>query len=71
MFETVGAIGMPTELKPFRDLRQIRKQDERKMFGFSDHTLGEHIEMACHALGIDETRLDFVRSSNSHAIKRT
>ena len=50
VWDTVGALGLPG---PFRE--------EQKVFGFNDSLLGDHIERACQALALNETRQDFVR----------
>lgn len=52
VFDTVGALGLPTEL------RAGRKPE--RLFGFPDRKLGAHIQYAYQALAIDETRKDFV-----------
>ncbi|KZV77071.1 hypothetical protein PENSPDRAFT_280333 [Peniophora sp. CONT] len=55
VFDTVGSIGMPDELK-------FGGNDDkmRTLFGFPDSTLGSHVERAYQALAIEETRSDFV-----------
>ncbi|KAF5374815.1 hypothetical protein D9758_000331 [Tetrapyrgos nigripes] len=51
VFETVGSVGLPEEL--------TLKPQVKKIFGFPDKILGEHIERAYHALALNETREDF------------
>ncbi|VDC01832.1 unnamed protein product [Peniophora sp. CBMAI 1063] len=55
VFDTVGSIGIPDELK-------FGASDDkmRTLFGFPDSTLGTHVERAYQALAIEETRTDFV-----------
>ncbi|KAI0695177.1 hypothetical protein BC835DRAFT_1484280 [Cytidiella melzeri] len=51
VFDTVGALGLPGELK--------RSPKMKTLFGFPDRFLGEHVERAYQALAIDEHRKDF------------
>lgn len=55
VFDTVESIGLPEELTH-------APPSSKSLFGFPNHTLGEHIQRAYHALAIDEARVDFVRS---------
>jgi len=55
VFDTVGALGLPSELA-------ITSKKIEQLFGFCDHLLGEHIQYAFHAMALNETRKDFVRS---------
>ncbi|KAL8286983.1 hypothetical protein RQP46_003989 [Phenoliferia psychrophenolica] len=52
VFDTVGAMGLPSEL-------HSKQPEVASLFGFSNTGLGPHIELALHALAIDETRKDF------------
>jgi len=52
VFDTVGAIGLPDELRWTSHVKGL--------FGFPDKHLGPHIEHAFHAMGLHETRADFV-----------
>ncbi|KZT02647.1 uncharacterized protein LAESUDRAFT_729887 [Laetiporus sulphureus 93-53] len=52
VFDTVGSVGLPEELTR-------RSQKVTTLFGFHDHTLGDHIERAYQALALDEHREDF------------
>ncbi|GJJ14807.1 hypothetical protein Clacol_009075 [Clathrus columnatus] len=52
VFDTVGALGLPRELR--------LRGKSRSLFGFPNKKLGEHIQYAYQALAIDETRKDFV-----------
>ena len=52
VWDTVDALGMPQEL--------CFSHDVRGLFGFPDKVLGPHIEQAFHAIGLHETRGDFV-----------
>lgn len=54
VFDTVGALGLPTELR-------VGRKSE-KLFGFPNRQLGTHIQYAYQALAIDETRKDFTAS---------
>lgn len=61
VFETVGSLGIPSEVL-LQDAHELEKRVyAQTMFGFPDKTLGEHIERAYHAIGIDEIKDDFVR----------
>ncbi|KAH8835303.1 hypothetical protein DL96DRAFT_39490 [Flagelloscypha sp. PMI_526] len=51
VWDTVGSIGLPEELK--------RSDKIRTLFGFPDLKLGEHIGNAFQALAADEVRKDF------------
>lgn len=52
VFDTVGSLGLPEELTG-------KSHQMNLIFGFPDHTLGEHVENAFHALALNETRADF------------
>ncbi|EPQ60681.1 hypothetical protein GLOTRDRAFT_118837 [Gloeophyllum trabeum ATCC 11539] len=52
VFDTVGSVGLPEELT-------IHSKEVKKLYGFSDAKLGEHIERAYQALALNETRADF------------
>ncbi|KAI0032740.1 hypothetical protein K488DRAFT_34553, partial [Vararia minispora EC-137] len=54
VFDTVGALGIPNELK-----FGLLDDRIRTLFGFPDSTLGAHVEQAYQALAIEETRKDF------------
>lgn len=51
VWDTVGSVGLPGGLIT-----------DNNIFGFNDSLLGDHIERACQALAIGETRQDFVSS---------
>ncbi|KAM0750718.1 hypothetical protein T439DRAFT_325770 [Meredithblackwellia eburnea MCA 4105] len=53
VFDTVGSLGLPTELHK-------TKPQVASLFGFSNTDLGAHIQLALHALALDETRRDFL-----------
>jgi hypothetical protein len=52
VFDTVGAIGLPLEIS-----NRIQGRDD--ILGFSNNDLGEHVELALHALALNETRENF------------
>ncbi|KAF8985139.1 hypothetical protein BDQ17DRAFT_1260331, partial [Cyathus striatus] len=52
LFETVGSMGFPDEYT-------MCSNETRKPYGFSDCTLGEHVQRAYQALALDETRPGF------------
>ncbi|KAF7310874.1 DUF2235 domain-containing protein [Mycena chlorophos] len=51
VFETVGSLGLPSEL--------THHAASRDVFGFNDQRLGQHIQYAYHALALNEPRADF------------
>jgi len=51
VFDTVGSLGLPKELSFSHKIKRL--------FGFRDKHLGEHIEHAFHAMALNETRADF------------
>jgi hypothetical protein len=51
VWDTVGHLGLPKE---------IRGSDNYDFFRFNDEELGDHIERACQALAVHETRDNFV-----------
>ncbi|RXW20619.1 hypothetical protein EST38_g5227 [Candolleomyces aberdarensis] len=51
VFDTVGSLGVPESL--------TLRSKVRKLFGFKDTVLGEHIERAYQALALHEMRADF------------
>jgi hypothetical protein len=55
VFDTVGSLGLPGELRLSPKMKTL--------FGFPDRLLGQHIERAYQALAIDEHRKDFVSDS--------
>jgi len=57
VWDTVGALGLPG---PFKQLPW-----QEKIFGFNDSLLGDHIERACQALALNETRYDFAANKLS------
>lgn len=56
VFDTVGSLGLPTELSTNSKVRTL--------FDFPDKILGEHVERAYHAMALDERRQDFVSFSS-------
>lgn len=56
-FDTVGSLGRPTELSSKKHQEATRNVS---IFGFPSTQLGDHIELALHALALDETRKDFL-----------
>jgi len=62
VWDTVGSVGMPEE---------IRTTEAHKMYGFHDSRLGEHVERACQALALQETRLDFVSRGCPYVFERS
>ncbi|KAF7985339.1 hypothetical protein HWV62_6545 [Athelia sp. TMB] len=60
VFDTVGSLGLPEELTG-------KSHQMNLIFGFPDHTLGEHVENAFHALALNETRADFCWFTGSHS----
>jgi hypothetical protein len=48
-------VGLPEELSWF-------SKKIKQMFGFPNKLLGDHIQNAFHAMALNETRADFVRS---------
>ncbi|KII93755.1 hypothetical protein PLICRDRAFT_101450 [Plicaturopsis crispa FD-325 SS-3] len=52
VFDTVGSLGLPDELK-------LHSDKVTTIFGFPDKLLGEHIQNAFQALALNETRKDF------------
>ncbi|KAF9011258.1 hypothetical protein BDQ17DRAFT_1537988 [Cyathus striatus] len=52
LFETVGSLGTP-------DQNSISFKMDRKTIGFSDRTLGEHVQCAYQAFALHETRPRF------------
>ncbi|KAF9011263.1 hypothetical protein BDQ17DRAFT_1272768 [Cyathus striatus] len=52
LFETIGSMGFPDEYT-------MCSNETRKLYGFSDRTLGEHVQRAYQALALDETRPGF------------
>ena len=59
VFDTVGALGLPSELT-------FVSKRITKLFGFSDNLLGDHIQYAFHAIAVNETRKDFVRPQHRY-----
>lgn len=51
-------MGLPLEINLFNLLKP--PPDVHKVFGFPDDVLGEYVERAYQAFGIDEDRRDFV-----------
>ncbi|KAL8277208.1 hypothetical protein RQP46_010381 [Phenoliferia psychrophenolica] len=51
-FDTVGSFGLPAEFHKTHP-------HVASMFGFSNLDLGPHVELALHALALNETRKDF------------
>ncbi len=58
VWDTVGALGIPTELPGWNWLSQ-RLHGWEKLWGFHDTQLSSHVHFAYHALSIDETREPF------------
>ncbi|KAF9011253.1 hypothetical protein BDQ17DRAFT_1345811 [Cyathus striatus] len=52
LFETVGSLGLPEE-------DSICSKKDRKLLGFSDRTLGEHVQCAFQAFALHESRPTF------------
>lgn len=52
-FDTVGSLGLPRSIAPRWE------SSTRTLLGFSDTYLGVNIQLALHALAIDEARSDF------------
>lgn len=60
VFDTVSSLGLPEEIA-------MHTKSIRTIFGFSDTFLGEHIETAFQALGLNERRADFVSATSPYA----
>jgi uncharacterized protein (DUF2235 family) len=58
VWDTVGALGIPTELPGWEWLSE-RLTGWEEMWGFHDTRLSSHVKFAYHALAIDETREPF------------
>ncbi len=58
VWDTVGALGIPTEL-PGWDWLSQRLHGWERLWGFHDTQLSSHVRHAYHALSIDETREPF------------
>jgi uncharacterized protein (DUF2235 family) len=58
VWDTVGALGIPTEL-PGWDWLSKRLTGWEELWGFHDTQLSSHVTFAYHALSIDETREAF------------
>lgn len=58
VWDTVGALGIPTGLKGSEELSKLNPNWE-KLWGFHDTQLGRHVQNAFHALSIDEQRDPF------------
>ena len=58
VWDTVGALGIPTELPGWKWLSE-RLTGWEKLWGFHDTRLSSHVRFAYHALSIDETREPF------------
>jgi uncharacterized protein (DUF2235 family) len=58
VWDTVGALGIPTEL-PGWDWLSKRITGWEELWGFHDTQLSSHVKFAYHALAIDETREPF------------
>jgi hypothetical protein len=58
VWDTVGELGIPTELPGWNWLSQ-RLHGWEKLWGFHDTQLSSHVRFAYHALSIDETREPF------------
>ena len=58
VWDTVGALGIPTEL-PGWDWLSQRVHGWETLWGFHDTQLSSHVKYAYHALAIDETREPF------------
>jgi hypothetical protein len=52
VFDTVGTLGLPEELT-------MREPKLKRLFGFPDRLLGNHIMRCYQALALNETRADF------------
>ena len=51
VWDTVGALGVPSEI--------IERMGGKRRYAFHDTSLGPNIDHACHAVAIDEKRIDF------------
>jgi uncharacterized protein (DUF2235 family) len=58
VWDTVGALGIPTELPGWNWLSK-RVTGWEELWGFHDTQLSSHVKFAYHALAIDETREPF------------
>jgi uncharacterized protein (DUF2235 family) len=58
VWDTVGALGIPTDLPGWEDVSHVYKGWER-LWGFHDTQLSSHVHHARHALAVDEQREPF------------